>query len=288
MVPCPFGRPCDVRPSSSFSKLLFWKLPHLFFESTTRGTMADIPTSPKASPTLAAATAAMPPPTPVRDDDAESSRLCNKWVENGLVHQKNSPIQFLVQHLIDLGCPPPQNFIKCTQCDKPQAGGFGMIEDVPRGMQNGGGDECSKRLRNYTDVLAAEKEGNVILDKIKPEIFLCQQYMDSEKMTHKTLVHELIHAIDYCRTKMDPVHNCLHLACTEVRAENLSGECSFFKEIPRMKSFAGHGKECVQRRALLSVRANPNCKARAEEYVQAALPRCFRDVYPFDRHPNQK
>jgi mitochondrial inner membrane protease ATP23 len=257
--------------------------------------MADVSVSAsKASPSATAATAAaaaaaakLPPPTPVRDDDAESERLCNKWVENGLVHQKDSPIQFLVQHLIDLGCPPPENFIKCTQCDKPQAGGFGMIEDAPR-RGDGGGEQCSKGLRNYADVLAAEKEGNVVLDKIKPEIFLCQQYMDSEKMTHKTLVHELIHAIDYCRTKMDPVHNCLHLACTEVRAENLSGECSFFKEIPRMTNFAGHGKECVQRRALLSVRANPNCKARAEEYVQAALPRCYRDVYPFDRHPNQK
>jgi mitochondrial inner membrane protease ATP23 len=259
--------------------------------------MADVSTA-LASPSKAAATteaAKLPPPTPVRDDDAESERLCNKWVENGLVHQKNSPIQFLVQHLIDLGCPPPENFIKCIQCDKPQAGGFGMIEDVPhrRGNSNSGdaagSGECSKSLlRNYADVLAAEKEGNVILGKIKPEIFICQQYMDSEKMTHKTLVHELIHAIDYCRTKMDPVHNCLHLACTEVRAENLSGECSFFKEIPRMTNFAGHGKECVQRRALLSVRANPNCKARAEEYVQAALPRCFRDNYPFDRHPNQK
>lgn len=106
-------------------------------------------------------------------------------------------------------------------------------------------------------------------------------------MTHKTLVHELIHAIDYCRTKMDPVNNCLHLACTEVRAENLSGECGIVRELPRMKSLLGHGAECVKRRAALSVRANPKCAPRADEYVEAAMPRCFQDNFPFERHPNQ-
>lgn len=80
----------------------------------------------------------------------------------------------------------------------------------------------------------------------------------------------------------------VHNACTEIRAENLSGECSFFRELPRMNHLAGHGAECVKRRAVLSVRANPNCTARAEEYVDAAMYRCFQDVYPFDVHPNQR
>lgn len=30
---------------------------------------------------------------------------------------------------------------------------------------------------------------------------------------------------------MDPITNCIHLACTEIRAENLSGECSWFNEL---------------------------------------------------------
>lgn len=105
-------------------------------------------------------------------------------------------------------------------------------------------------------------------------------------MTHKTIAHELIHAIDSCRTKFDPLRNCVHLACTEIRAENLSGECSFWKELPRMNSYAGHGQACVRRRAILSVRANPLCTENAERYVDAAMPRCFQDVYPFDKHPN--
>ena len=53
-----------------------------------------------------------------------------------------------------------------------------------------------------------------------------------------------------------------------------------------MSSFVGHGAKCVKRRAALSVKANPNCAEKADEYVEAAFERCFRDTYPFDRHPN--
>mmetsp|Transcript_19662 Transcript_19662/g.28498 ORF Transcript_19662/g.28498 Transcript_19662/m.28498 type:complete len:90 (+) Transcript_19662:130-399(+) len=87
---------------------------------------------------------------------------------------------------------------------------------------------------------------------------------------------------------MDPLNNCIHMACTEIRAENLSGECDWVRELGsgRMKEFAGHGAKCVKRRAVLSLKANPNCKDKAEDYVDAAFERCFKDTYPFDRHPN--
>lgn len=44
-----------------------------------------------------------------------------------------------------------------------------------------------------------------------------------------TLTHELVHTLDYCRAEIDWT-NLLHLACTEIRAANLSGECFFWKE----------------------------------------------------------
>lgn len=50
--------------------------------------------------------------------------------------------------------------------------------------------------------------------------------------------------------------------------------------------FVGHGAKCVKRRAILSVKANPNCADKADEYVDAAFDRCFKDTFPFDRHPN--
>jgi hypothetical protein len=237
--------------------------------------------------------------TPVYEDPKEASKLCNQWVETGLT--KNKVIQFLVQNLVDNGCTPPEYFIRCMSCDQPAAGGFGMLEErvvaAPSTTKDTASqllaaqkikdkEQCNRTQADMKTLLSREKSGASAL-VIKPEIFLCEQYMESELMTHKTMVHELIHAIDMCRTKMDPLHNCVHMACTEIRAENLSGECSFFKEFLRMESFAGHGQECVKRRAMLSVRANPNCAARAEDYVDAAMFRCFQDVYPFDRHPNQ-
>ena len=51
-------------------------------------------------------------------------------------------------------------------------------------------------------------------------------------------------------------------------------------------NFVGHGAECVKRRAIRSVKANPNCAEKAAEYVDAAFDRCFKDTFPFDRHPN--
>lgn len=33
------------------------------------------------------------------------------------------------------------------------------------------------------------------------------------------------------RTKMEPMTNCIHMACTEIRAENLSGECHWLREL---------------------------------------------------------
>ena len=50
--------------------------------------------------------------------------------------------------------------------------------------------------------------------------------------------------------------------------------------------FSGHGAKCVKRRAELSVKANPNCADKAGEYVDAAFERCYKDTFPFDRHPN--
>lgn len=226
---------------------------------------------------------------PIHEDPAEASKLCNRWVESGLM--KNANIQFLLEQLVQLGCPPPDRFIRCMPCEQPAAGGFGMVEervlDEKTNSKVTSKEQCNRNLKDLAEQLRREKAGTSTL-QIKPEIFVCQQYMESELMTHKTIHHELIHAIDMCRTKMDPLHNCIHMACTEIRAENLSGECSFWKELPIMKAFSGHGKECVRRRAILSVRANPNCTARADDYVDAAMERCFQDVYPFDRHPNQR
>jgi inner membrane protease ATP23 len=234
-------------------------------------------------------------PKPVHDDPAESARLCNQWVESALT--KNPAIQFLVQTLMDSGCQPPEKFIRCMSCDQPAAGGFGMVVEETVAVDNknktaatASKEQCNRTMQDLQQQLQREQSGVSKL-KLSPEIYVCQQYMENELMTHKVVHHELIHAIDMCRTNMDPLRNCIHMACTEIRAENLSGECSFSKELPRMmqrSSLKAHGRECVKRRAMLSVRANPNCTARTEDYVNAAMDRCYMDFYPYDKHPNQR
>lgn len=164
-----------------------------------------------------------------------------------------------------------------------------QVQDRKMRRQCGNGGQGGATMRDLQQQILAQNQGKTKL-RLLPEIFLCQPHLVNEQHAHESMVHELIHAIDLCRTKMDPINNCIHMACTEIRAENLSGECSAIRELVNqrttMSKFRGHGAECVKRRAILSVKANPNCTEKAADYVDAAFERCFRDTFPFDRHPN--
>jgi inner membrane protease ATP23 len=83
------------------------------------------------------------------------------------------------------------------------------------------------------------------------------------------VAHELVHAFDWCRARVD---RCEHLACTEVRAANLSGECD-----------GGERGACVRRSAEASVRAHGGCEARggAAAGVAAVWAACMADRAPF-------
>ncbi|XP_042870965.1 mitochondrial inner membrane protease ATP23 homolog [Penaeus japonicus] len=61
------------------------------------------------------------------------------------------------------------------------------------------------------------------------QVVVCQNVARSEGMTQGVLTHELIHMFDYCRNKLD-FKNVEHLACTEIRAANLS-HCSFLSAV---------------------------------------------------------
>lgn len=78
--------------------------------------------------------------------------------------------------------------------------------------------------------------------------------MDHLQNLADTLAHELIHAYDYCRGHVD-FKDPHHLACSEIRASSLSGDCFFWKEfLNRLNmGFKGQHKRCVKRRALTSV-----------------------------------
>jgi mitochondrial inner membrane protease ATP23 len=154
-------------------------------------------------------------------------------------------------------------------------------------------------------------------------IVLCANHIRTQDHANTTLVHETIHAFDQCRAKVD-WSNCLHHACSEIRAAALSGDCAFGREVLLRRNF-GFSKQfqrCIQRRAEISVGMNPNCDAlavsprktgaqivykpleldgtpkptnehpfriifylQAKLAVQGAWDACYNDSAPFDRIP---
>ncbi|KAI8420677.1 hypothetical protein MSG28_007909 [Choristoneura fumiferana] len=57
------------------------------------------------------------------------------------------------------------------------------------------------------------------------QIVVCQNVSTRKGMVQGVLVHEMIHMFDYCRNELD-FKNMEHLACSEIRAANLT-HCSF-------------------------------------------------------------
>ncbi|KIM82188.1 hypothetical protein PILCRDRAFT_71054 [Piloderma croceum F 1598] len=115
-------------------------------------------------------------------------------------------------------------------------------------------------------------------------IVLCQSHFMNKKHMEDTLTHELVHMYDHCKFKVD-WNNLRHHACSEIRANSLSGDCRFTREIQRgFLAFSKQHQACVRRRAVMSVVGNPACpdQAAAERAVNEVWESCFNDTRPFD------
>ena len=117
-------------------------------------------------------------------------------------------------------------------------------------------------------------------------ILLCANWIQNKWQLEDILAHELVHAYDHLKFKVDTT-NLKHHACTEIRALMLSGECRIFNEIKKtgLGNFGKKFQSCVKRRAVLSVKANPNCKSteEAEKAVETVWQSCFNDTRPFEQ-----
>ncbi|CDK27749.1 unnamed protein product [Kuraishia capsulata CBS 1993] len=116
-------------------------------------------------------------------------------------------------------------------------------------------------------------------------ILLCQNRILDKWHLGDVLSHELVHAYDDRKFKVDWL-NLKHHACSEIRASSLSGECRISQEFWKGalgKVSKGH-QNCVKRRAVLSVMANPNCDSRetAEKAVDEVWASCFNDPRPYE------
>ena len=121
-------------------------------------------------------------------------------------------------------------------------------------------------------------------------VILCHNRLEHRREVELAVAHELIHAYDFCRAADLDLADCRHHACTEIRAANLSGDCTLAQEFLRgnatSDTLVGKHKRCVFRRALFSVALNPHCQgAKAEQAVADMMPRCLRDTDPWPRVP---
>lgn len=108
-----------------------------------------------------------------------------------------------------------------------------------------------------------------------------QKHRVPQRMVTEALTHELIHAFDACRAKVNWL-DCYHIACSEVRAANLSNDCTLMNELRRSNfRFKGQGGKCIRRRAELSVSSHPQCKDITKKAVETVFDVCTDDISPF-------
>uniref|UniRef100_A0A3P9LU92 Mitochondrial inner membrane protease ATP23 n=1 Tax=Oryzias latipes TaxID=8090 RepID=A0A3P9LU92_ORYLA len=127
-------------------------------------------------------------------------------------------------------------------------------------------------------------------DAASSQIVLCQNNIHQQSHMNRVVAHELIHAFDHCRAHVDWFNNYRHLACSEIRAANLSGDCSFVSEVFRLNfGLKQHQQECVRGRALRSILAvRKITREEAEKLVDSVFDSCFNDHAPFGRIPHSK
>ncbi|KAL0406985.1 UNVERIFIED_CONTAM: Mitochondrial inner membrane protease ATP23 [Sesamum latifolium] len=156
-------------------------------------------------------------------------------------------VKFLKEHLEKAGCGIGSNFIKAVNCKEATAGGY------------------------------VSGEGIVV----------CSNHLQIQDEVTQVVIHELIHAYDECRAGNLDWTNCAHHACSEIRAGHLSGDCHYKRELLRgFLKIRGHEQDCIRRRVMKSVTANPYCsEAAAKDAMEAVWDVCYNDTKPFDRAP---
>nr|XP_032810323.1 mitochondrial inner membrane protease ATP23 homolog [Petromyzon marinus] len=127
-------------------------------------------------------------------------------------------------------------------------------------------------------------------DSHTSQVVICQNNVQSQHYMNRVVTHELIHAFDHCRAHVDWFGSMEHMACSEIRAANLSGDCTFQNELRRFNfGLKGHHQTCVRNRAALSILAvRPTTIEEAKAAVDRVFEPCFNDLEPFGRIPLSK
>ncbi|XP_041976835.1 mitochondrial inner membrane protease ATP23 homolog [Aricia agestis] len=162
---------------------------------------------------------------------------------------KNSPmVKIMMAALRSSGCPIDiRRHISCEVCDYSVSGGY---------------------------------------DPELNQIVVCQNVSRAYRMVQGVLTHEMIHMFDYCKNELD-FKNMEHLACTEIRAANLT-HCSFVSawsqgDASWFKLKKAH-EDCVKSKALYSVLAVRQIgREEAIDVIEKVFPKCYADLEPIGR-----
>ncbi|SCM06872.1 metalloprotease, putative [Plasmodium chabaudi chabaudi] len=133
---------------------------------------------------------------------------------------------------------------------------------------------------------------------ISNTVWLCANNITNLYKLKYILTHELIHAFDFARANID-MYNCHHIACSEIRAYNMSNQCGYFNSkhfVPNRDVF-NHFKapsindtaknKCVYNNTYTSLYQYKPCANNTHKYINDVFEKCIHDYWPFMCAPEQ-
>ncbi|XP_078309695.1 mitochondrial inner membrane protease ATP23 homolog [Crassostrea virginica] len=141
---------------------------------------------------------------------------------------------------------------------------------------------CDFNLRRNISVEKCEKNVNGGYDPNTNQVVLCYTNFPP-RATCKVLFHEMTHAFDDCRAKVD-FTKIEHLACTEIRAAAFA-DCGVISGFLANSGYdiTNKHKECVKKHALRSIVSTRNItEEKGREVIDSVFDKCYSDAAPFD------
>lgn len=148
------------------------------------------------------------------------------------------------------------------------------------------GSGCAIDIRRHISCEECNPTVSGGYDPVMNQIVVCQNTATNEGLVQGVLTHEMIHMFDYCKNELD-FKNLEHLACTEIRAANLT-HCSFlsawFQGDASIFNIKEAHQNCVKTKAMQSVLAVRNTnKLEVIDVIEKVFPKCYSDLEPIGR-----
>jgi mitochondrial inner membrane protease ATP23 len=145
---------------------------------------------------------------------------------------------------------------------------------------------CEIDIRRHISCEVCDGSVSGGYDPVLNQIVVCQNIATNDGIVQGVMAHEMIHMFDYCRNDLD-FKNIDHLACTEIRAANLT-HCSFLSAMAQgdasFSNIKARHQYCVRTKALASVMAVRRVTLdEALASIERVFPKCYNDLEPIGR-----